>query len=611
MLGTVRIKVKPRDEHGSRSFDEVLQSSISTLADAGRLRSCTSHERLARALYHRRRYLKHLSDDDIHLRIGYLIANVAYVSERNRYSVNNLYSNYWRTKLAHAAEELAMRNCTGEISSDVLRHLPALGFATPQEPALEHGGKYNTVFRYDKLKYIRRLQSHGEIKLRCGSTEDAAVDFARNDSNELCIRLQLLREDVDMEFSSKTISILDDSETVKINLHQKTDFFMFCLSRVYDWRLFGDFSSGSDLNDPDNEMSCLVITDLEEFGKRFASAAVELLEARHSEFGQPATLIARDACYYDPCDPHECAPLFEEPLLLPFAKRHEFTYQREFRFVIRPDLPADFVPAYAPVDIPRFEREFIQLGSLEDISYIVPADAQPQDRRPHYLSHKDLNLFAAAMGVTLPSSGDKFRFTYSVEVKEKGRVDPQNLMNSQRFQGGSLQVHQQEIDIVTNRGACLLTALSDFYKVFDVREQGNHLIQYHARLLPEETSICDYRAYLACAEPPDAELEVLPVEFRFEYFFASGNGQVRSSIDAVAFEDGDTYVARINGVGPPQRYPTYRSLVLAEMEFIHRLIENRMERLVSYECVSRELGYRVSMFSVTRPTTSLTTSRCE
>ena len=214
------------------------------------------------------------------------------------------------------------------------------------------------------------------------------------------------------------------------------------------------------------------------------------------------------------------------------------------------------------------------------------------------------------MGVTLPSSGDKIRFTYSVEVKEKGRVDPQNPMNSQRFQAGSLQVHQQEIDIVTNRVARLLTALSNFYKVFDVREQGNHLIQYRAHLLPERTVVCEYRAYLACAEPPDENVEVSPVGFRFEYCFTDGGGQVRSDSDLVAF-DGHTYVAKINGVGPPQRYPTYRSLLLAEMAFIRRLVESHTERLVSFECVSRELGYRVSTFSVTHPTAGITTSRCE
>jgi hypothetical protein len=142
----------------------------------------------------------------------------------------------------------------------------------------------------------------------------------------------------------------------------------------------------------------------------------------------------------------------------------------------------------------------------------------------------------------------------------------------------------------------LLTALSDFYKVFDVREQGDHLIQYEAHRLPEETPTSRYRAYLPCPEPADEELEASSVEFHFQYRFVNDSGQVTSDSDLVAL-DGHTYVAKINGVGAPHRYPTYRSLLLAEMEFIRRLVENQIKRLVSYECVSRELGYRVSTFS--------------
>jgi hypothetical protein len=43
-------------------------------------------------------------------------------------------------------------------------------------------------------------------------------------------------------------------------------------------------------------MSCLVITDLEEFGRRFASAAAPFLESKHSQFGHRFRVIARDAC---------------------------------------------------------------------------------------------------------------------------------------------------------------------------------------------------------------------------------------------------------------------------------------------------------------------------
>src|SRR5437879_2403190 len=102
---TVRIKVNPRKRETTGTFEQIIDSLTLSSSDAQRLRACTSNERLARALYHSHRYLRHLTDDDVRLRIGYLIANVAYVSERKRYSTNNLYSRYWGTKLAHAAEE--------------------------------------------------------------------------------------------------------------------------------------------------------------------------------------------------------------------------------------------------------------------------------------------------------------------------------------------------------------------------------------------------------------------------------------------------------------------------------------------------------------------------
>lgn len=121
MKGTVRIRTKPRKKEEVTSLEGALNSFNPIVGDASRLRDYTSHEGLSRVLYHHRRYLKHLSDDEIHLRIGSLISNVVYVSERNRYSINNLYLNYWRTKLAYAAEELAIRNCTSAIVSDVLR----------------------------------------------------------------------------------------------------------------------------------------------------------------------------------------------------------------------------------------------------------------------------------------------------------------------------------------------------------------------------------------------------------------------------------------------------------------------------------------------------------
>jgi len=599
MSATAQIRIKPSKRERTGNFEQILEGITLSNSDVRRLQACTRQEQLARALYHRRRYLRYVTEDDIRLRIGYLIANAAYVSERKRYSTNNLYSRYWQTRLAHATEALAIRNSTSDISSEVvLRHLPSLRFTTPAEKGLKHDTKSNCLFRYDKLRYLRRLQELGKILLRCGSTSDPTNNFARNDPNELCIRLRLLAEGLDIEFSSELSQMADNKDSFDIQIHHQTDFFMFCLSEVYDWRLLGDFGAGFDSENPDESVGCLVITDPDQFRDRFLCGATKFLSRRASEFKHPFEISAGRALYYDPYDPAECAPLFENPLVLPFAKRREFTYQHEFRFVIRPDLPTDFVPTYAPADIPRFGRDFLHLGDLRDISYIVPKGVSARDEQSHYLASKDVHFLAAAMGVTLANSGEKLRFTYSVEVKEKGRVSTPNLMRSRRFNGGSLQLHEQEIDIVLSTDRCdISVALRDFYATFDIREQGNHLMQFQAHLHPQGTSICGYRAYLACAEPSDERIEASRVAFRFRSSYIDNEGREVSSSELIEI-DGYTYLANVSGTGPLRRYPTYRSLLSAEMKFIQRMIENRVKKLHSYECVSQELGERLSAFSV-------------
>jgi hypothetical protein len=598
MLGDIRISVRPAPRGALVSFEQLLQNPIFSDEAIARLQSCLCHEQLPRANYHKRRYLKHLTEDELHLRVGYLIANVVYVSNRNRYSTNNRYCNYWRDRLAHTAEELSIRNCKKAIDPDILRHLPKLGFLTPREPALRHDPGARALYRYDKLRYIKKLHRAGEVYLRCASSEDRSNDFARNDDNELCVKLRLLAKDIELSSTSRELASRQWMEVLDFSIYQKTDFFMFCLSQVYDWRLFGDFTADAPSDDPEDRIACLVIAEPRKFASRFASAVDRFKSQHGSKFDRELQLSARSACYYDACDAQECAPLFENRHILPFAKRREFTYQHEFRFVIKPNLPEDFVPAYEPKEIPRFRRDFLNLGGLEDISYIVKSDGPPRDQRTYYLSSKNTGLLASAIGVTLPNSEDKVRFTYSVECKEKGRTDANNLIAPTRFSGGSLQVAQQQIDVPTDSShPQLLQLVRDFYSVFDVREQGNHLIGFEFRY-PPRFCACKYRAYLPCPEPPDDELEAFPLTFEFEYAFLDQEKRVVKGNELIEI-DGDTYLARFNGVGPAHRQPTYRSLLIAEMEFIRRAIEKGIDGILSYEAKSRELGYRCSEFKAT------------
>lgn len=593
MPGSARIKILPKAEEKATPFEELLKDSIFATEHAERLRNYPSHERLLRAQYHKKRYLQHLDENQLYFRIGDLIANATHVSNRTRYSTNNPFVHYWRKKLAQTTEELAIRNANATIPANALKHLPELGFLVPQELAINHDPNRLALIRYDKLKYLRKLQRRGEIYLRCASSMDIANDTARNDANELRLKLHLPADEVELNFISEE-QIPGPVNFIGLNINQKTDFYMFCLSQAYDWRLFADFNNASSSLDPEDKMACLVITDATEFTRRFIEAAEKMFANETFVNDYPFQVLGRSAHYYDAFDPQECKLLFEEKDILPFAKRREYTYQHEFRFVIKPDLPEGFIPPYPPDQLPQFERRFLNLGSLEEISSLIEPTIQPENIKPHYLSDKNITFLASAIGVTLPNSGPLKRFVYSVEKKEVGRNDPTNLTNPKRFSNSSVQLHSQEIDVVSGDDASILQAVYDFLRIFDLREHGNHLIGY--KILGsglEGGPEWEYRTYLPCDELAYDMIESQPVRFKYECSLLNQDGQLFNDSEIITF-DGYPYLTRNNSVGALCRRPAYRSLLEAEMIFIQRLLAKPPTTLISHECWEELSGLRVS-----------------
>jgi len=581
----ISIRVRPASPTQVISAEAILGAAAFPAAHLERVRSYTCHERRQRAEYHSRRYLRHLSEEALRRRAGDIICNVVYVSRRNRYSVNTCYINYWLDRLAHTVEELAIRGASTVIEEGALGHLPLLGFSTPRELAgITRGREF---YRYDKLRYIESLRSKGEIFLRCASTIDPVLDTARSDSNELCIHLSLLAEDLIIENDAPVRPWPGNPDVVDVNIHQKTDYLMFCLSCVYDWRLFGDFGGEAAADGTDEPMACLVITDQNEFSRRFARAVANLTPQWRDQ-ADGIEVSAASAHYYDPYDACECHDLFTNSGVLPFAKRRSYTYQHEHRFVIRPSLPKDFVPSYSPDAMPRFSRDFLYLGSLEDISTIIYSDPARLHRSRFYLSRRESNILASAIGVTLDESADRVRFTYSVEMKERGRNDPVDLMTPTRYERGSMQLHQQEIDIPSDPSSLdVLSLVASFYKAFDVREHGNHLIQFAADGI-NLSARCRYRVYLPCAEPGDDDLQVQPHSFQFRYTMRSSDGETQRQEETITVE-AETYWKQYNGVGPLHLHPTCRSLLLAEMEFLERLSVRGLGGLSRYEVFHDEM----------------------
>lgn len=588
----IAIRVRPAPPIQVTSAEAILGNAAFPATHVDRVRSYTCHERRQRAEYHARRYLRHLSEEALRHRASDLICNVVYVSRRNRYSANTRYISYWRDRLAHTVEELAIRGASTVIEEGVLDHLPHLGFSTPRELAGVTRGR--EFYRYDKLSYIESLRSKGEIFLRCASTTDLVLDAARSDSNELCIRLSLLAEDLIIENNASVRPWPGNPDVVDVNIHQKTDYLMFCLSCVYDWRLFGNFGGETANGGTEEPMACLVITDQDEFSRRFARGVANLVPQWRDQADEIEISEGR-AHYYDPYDARECNALFTNSRILPFAKRRSYTYQHEYRFVIRPCLPENFVPSYSPEAMPRFSRDFIYLDSLKDISTIIYSDPARLHRSRFYLSRRESSILASAIGVTLDDSSNRVRFTYSVELKECGRNEPVDLMTPKRYECGSMQ-RQQEIDIPSDPSSRdFLSLVASFYKAFDVREHGNNLIQFDVnenRL----SARCHYRVFLPCAEPGDDDLQVQPHSFKVRYFTRSPEGEIQHKEETIAVE-AETYWKQYNGVGPLHFHPTYRSLLLAEMEFLERLSSQGIVELFRYEVFHDEIG-RCSEFVV-------------
>ncbi len=595
----VRISTRRRRKECNDTFDFILKRLQIPLSERLRISGYMTDEKRDRALYHENRYLNHLNDEELIYRINNLIANAISVSEKNRYTANNRYLYYWQKKLTETAEEISLRKSSYNFNNTTLNHLPRIGFATPKREDFRISEGKSAFYRYDKIKYLRRIQGKGEIFLRCASTVDTAQDHARNDSNELCIEVTLRVEDIRLDANNGKI-LPDGTKFVNLKINQKTDYYMFCLSQVYDWRLFGDFATGIDSEDPEERMGCLVISNAEEFCKRVYNSFNIHFDGTLSPTHHRYKIIGRSAFYYDPFDSEECAYLFGKEEILPFSKRMEYRYQNEFRLVIKPDYPDNFSPEYAPKDTPKLERMVFNIGSLEDISYIVEPDSMRRERNPFFMTNIFPTLLASAIGVTLPTTQQSIMFSYSVEKRAFGRVHPENLMFVERSKSGSVQIHGQEISVpIDNDRNSLVENIKTFYQILDVREHENFLILFNFSLgINGNKYRYQYRSCVPCSETSLPLIESKNIIFTFDYEFIDNLGLPDRAIEEINI-DGYMYFSGNIGSEKKCATPSSYSITEAELRFFSLLTERDVKIITSFICSCHEMGWRCSELSST------------
>lgn len=599
-LGRATIRVLPASNRHTLPLGELLSSLSRSPEHLQRLLTYSGSECRVRAEYHFRRYLEQASPSDLRARLGSLLGNAIFVSRRGRYSSNSQFSYYWFKRIAETAEELSLRSSSEIISAELGRHLPHIDFPWPESIPVTLGGGSDRIFRYSKRRHLVRLLTKGELLLRCASTNDSKDLASQEDCNELQLFMSLRRNELEIESSLPQLDLDSSTKFVQLNMLVGSDFYMFCASTVFDWRLFADFSTVDAPGQPEEAPGCLVIHDLPEFARRFYRASATLRSDFIGMSGRELEFQGRAAHYYDPFDSEECRELLENKDLEPFAKRIEYRYQHEYRFILKPIFRRGDFPDLRPGKTSKLGRYLLRLGSLEDIAELIELPAANKPSTSVFLTAKEPLLLSSAVGVTLPGAGYPVRFVYSVEFRERGRTDPIDLSTSSRFGsgGGSSGL---TIDLPEKVGAGgPVRAIATFYQLFDIREHGNELRSFESSFGSPAWNI-RYRAFLATGEPADEKLEPRRLRFRFRVAEKRDDAHTLTAVEMVEI-DGLAYMSRWNGAGPLRINPCLRTLLSAEMEFIRRLSASQHEMPLEIECVEEESECPCSRFLIARAT---------
>lgn len=208
----------------------------------------------------------------------------------------------------------------------------------------------NIIVKFGKRKHMAELLLGGRGRVSpATSYKDESLGYARTD-DESCITGFLDPADahrfmVINDESDRSVGLDIDVPylgSVPIDIHASTDFYVYCLAKSTDVRLFDDFADAD---------ACVVITRPEQFKARVQNAVSAQLPGW--------TAIAGPVLYFDPffCHVHEMVPFF--------WKHFRFRYQKEHRLVWLPPTP-DHVSAAKKLDDVWFE-----VGPLTDCAKLI------------------------------------------------------------------------------------------------------------------------------------------------------------------------------------------------------------------------------------------------
>lgn len=297
-----------------------------------------------RMQYRSRRYMEHLSEEELEQRVRDVVLNQMVLTEENKIGLPPIekYGEYWMVMWTHLLEEFSIRYGPYPAGFDrgFIKDLKTPDPRLPLAPKACEAVKRlqispnKFVFKYNNRKWLEQTYKKGIIRISPATFyKDPSLNPAVHDE-ELELYIQPHPSEIKLEVidhkTGKSKGFIKPVDS-KITRQTETNYYVYCLSSVLTPRLFLDFDADA----------CLIIKKPNYFFEKVLDAF---------EKQNPSWVgISKNVTYLDPLN-----SLLKQ--IDVFSCKHfRFSYQKEVRLIWLP-----------PKIVKELDHQYFELGSLED-----------------------------------------------------------------------------------------------------------------------------------------------------------------------------------------------------------------------------------------------------
>jgi hypothetical protein len=298
-----------------------------------------------RATYRHQRYLADVDLDIVTARMRHLVENLTILTEGAKIGVRPVEGSDEALWIAftHTLEELVLRGANppkGFMDGASIPKPRGRGPRAIEAARTYPGALTGRLVKYGRRDDVRAMHDAGVFRVCPASFyNDPSLNPARSDDE---LSVTFFAQPRDVAITTMDGRPIEPIRPVELSFRTQADYYVWCCSKCYDYRLFDDFDADA----------CLVIFDSE----RFARLLIEALEAR-----KPGWMgLGSSVNYIDPYQPSSDGRPFVQ-----MTKHFRHYYQQEYRVVWLPPKPEECA---------TLEPLFVELGDLEGLADVIALD---------------------------------------------------------------------------------------------------------------------------------------------------------------------------------------------------------------------------------------------